>query len=113
MGNFQDLPQSVSEDDDYFERYLMKDPNHTPKRGHQRSHSLNEDLEGTKRTSRNSSFLSYIVKESSFATLSVDEDGNKTVNNYIIISNLGQGSYGKVKLCMDNRKKPFVSLSKF
>lgn len=102
MGNFNDLPQSISEDDDYMERYLEKDS-----KTHRRSRSFGNDL-GEKRSSRNSSFLSYVVKESSFATLSVDEDGNKTVNNYIMISKIGYGSYGKVKLCMDSRKKPFV-----
>lgn len=32
-----------------------------------------------------------------------DEQGVKHINEYIVVRNLGQGAYGKVKLCLDKR----------
>ena len=78
---------------------------------HRRSHSLGDTRQSLtlSTNSQKSSFLAYSVKESTFATLSVDENGQKTLNEYTILSSLGSGSFAKVKLCMNNNTgKPFV-----
>ncbi|KAG2381430.1 hypothetical protein C9374_006419 [Naegleria lovaniensis] len=49
-----------------------------------------------------------VTKFTHTVTLSTDEEGNKLVNGYTIISTLGKGSYGKVKLVLDNDNKPFA-----
>nr|CAG4717460.1 unnamed protein product [Naegleria fowleri] len=49
-----------------------------------------------------------VTKFTHTITLSTDEEGNKLVNGYTIISTLGKGSYGKVKLVLDNDNKPFA-----
>jgi serine/threonine protein kinase len=48
------------------------------------------------------------TKETSVVTNTEDEEGNKLINNYIILRNIGKGSYGKVKLCIDQNNKAFV-----
>ena len=48
-------------------------------------------------------------KETRAVKMGVDDEGNKTVNEYTIIRTLGKGSYGKVKLCMDVQNRPYVS----
>lgn len=42
-------------------------------------------------------FYQLIPYINSFVTLGVDDEGNKTVNEYSIIRNLGSGAYGKGK----------------
>ena len=41
----------------------------------------------------------HTVAETSNVVHGHDTSGNKTVNQYSIIRKLGEGSYGKVKLC--------------
>lgn len=53
------------------------------------------------------------IKETFKVQLSKDVDGNKTVNEYTILKTLGSGSYGKVKLCIDNDGKAFVRVSDY
>lgn len=37
-----------------------------------------------------------------------DEDGSKMINKYVILRSIGKGSFGKVKLCMDNGNRAYV-----
>lgn len=39
-----------------------------------------------------------------------DAEGNKIVNEYVIIRTLGSGSYGKVKLCINTENNEFYAL---
>jgi hypothetical protein len=39
-----------------------------------------------------------------------DAEGNKIVNEYVIIKTLGSGSYGKVKLCINTENNDFYAL---
>ncbi|CAG9327666.1 CAMKK1_1 [Blepharisma stoltei] len=41
----------------------------------------------------------HIVRETHEVKRGLDEDGNATVNQYSLIKNLGEGAFGKVKLC--------------
>lgn len=115
MGNIEGIPASTNDEEDLFHVLSAGGTKRARNKSHRRSQSLEslglqpQRLE--KKISQRSSFLSYVVKESSFATLAVDEDGNKMLNEYIILSNLGAGSYGKVKLCMHAKtEKPFVGI---
>eukprot|EP01064_Diplonema_japonicum_P037709 TRINITY_DN8906_c0_g1_i2.p1 TRINITY_DN8906_c0_g1~~TRINITY_DN8906_c0_g1_i2.p1 ORF type:complete len:569 (+),score=118.27 TRINITY_DN8906_c0_g1_i2:180-1886(+) len=42
------------------------------------------------------------VKETTQKRQGEDDDGNKTINQYSIVGDLGQGAYSKVKLAVDN-----------
>ncbi|KAL0487342.1 calmodulin dependent protein kinase kinase [Acrasis kona] len=48
------------------------------------------------------------TKVTNVLVLSQDEDGNKMVNNYCFMRTIGKGSYGKVKLCIDNNNRPYA-----
>jgi serine/threonine protein kinase len=94
MGNGDSFPISVNENDELFDGVK------TPNAHHRRSQSLEGFSLSPQRLDK---------KESTFATLSVDEDGNKTINEYMMMSTLGDGVGGKVKLCMDKKtQKPFA-----
>ena len=49
-----------------------------------------------------------VAKCTNTVNLSYDEEGNKMINRYTMISTLGKGSYGKVKLVLDDNNKPFA-----
>ncbi|KAL9653637.1 hypothetical protein ABK040_009114 [Willaertia magna] len=48
------------------------------------------------------------TKITSVVSLGYDEEGNKTINEYTLITTIGKGSYGKVKLCMDSSNRPYA-----
>eukprot|EP01095_Lingulamoeba_sp_RSL-Kostka_P002280 TRINITY_DN1312_c3_g1_i3.p1 TRINITY_DN1312_c3_g1~~TRINITY_DN1312_c3_g1_i3.p1 ORF type:complete len:558 (-),score=155.78 TRINITY_DN1312_c3_g1_i3:65-1738(-) len=50
------------------------------------------------------------TRETSKAFLTYDLDGNKVINNYIIIKTLGKGSYAKVKLCINSKDNEFYAI---
>ena len=43
--------------------------------------------------------VKYFVNETLHAVYGIDDDGNNTINQYSIIKKIGQGTFGKVKLC--------------
>ena len=65
------------------------------------SHDESDDGEYS---NRSSSYLSSTasIRETGSRQCGEDEDGNKTVNQYSILQQLGEGSYSKVKLVLDN-----------
>jgi hypothetical protein len=93
---------------------LEKRSNNNKKMKRRRSNSLNsrdsKQNQNSKKLQHSSSrYVSFIVKESSFVAIGVDDDGNKTINEYTVLSTLGSGSFAKVKLCVNSRtNKPFV-----
>mmetsp|Transcript_10551 Transcript_10551/g.15428 ORF Transcript_10551/g.15428 Transcript_10551/m.15428 type:complete len:621 (-) Transcript_10551:32-1894(-) len=40
--------------------------------------------------------------------LDLDEDGSKMINEYTMIRTIGEGSFAKVKLCMDDKNRAFA-----
>jgi len=50
------------------------------------------------------------VKETNVATFSVDEDGNKVINEYVIIKSIGRGSSSKVKLCINTQDNELYAM---
>jgi hypothetical protein len=60
-------------------------PKNSPKRS----------FDGTRATSVNT------IKETSTIIKDVDDQGNKIINHFLILQELGRGVHGKVKLCRD------------
>lgn len=50
------------------------------------------------------------TKETTKVTVGRNSHGNKLVNQYVFIKNLGAGSYGKVKLCVDVVDEKFYAI---
>ena len=50
------------------------------------------------------------TKETTKVVVGRDQQGNKIVNQYALIKNLGAGSYGKVKLCVDLVDEKFYAI---
>jgi len=53
------------------------------------------------------------TKESKQARISRDSYGNVTVNQYVLLKELGRGSYGKVKLCVNTEDNEFYATKVF
>ena len=110
MGNEIALPLNPSHEDSRF------DSGRNKKIKRRRSNSLNSRALGKQKKGNglhSSRYVSFIVKESSYVAVGVDEDGNKMINEYTILSTLGSGAFAKVKLCMNNtNEKPFVKKKK-
>lgn len=54
------------------------------------------------------SVSSDVPKDTTTVKISTDDEGNKMINDYTLVRTLGSGSYGKVKLCMNNEGKAYV-----
>lgn len=44
------------------------------------------------------------------AVVEVDEDGNKSVNEYLLIKTIGKGSFAKVKLCLNTKDNELYAM---
>jgi len=74
-------------------------------------------IEGRLRKSSSGDGCVYILedckshtKETKKATVGHDADGNKVVNEYVMLKVLGCGSYGKVKLCISSTNNEFYAV---
>eukprot|EP01080_Neovahlkampfia_damariscottae_P000579 gene579-8089_t len=108
MGNDIGIPLNPSHEDS---RYESNKSRNNKKLKRRRSNSLNSRSLGNQKTNglHSSRYVSFIVKESSYVAVGLDEDGNKTINEYTILSTLGSGAFAKVKLCMNSTNdKPFA-----
>ena len=52
------------------------------------------------------SISQYVVQQTRELVKQLDDEGNKLINRYTVIDNLGRGAYGKVKLAVDEANCP-------
>eukprot|EP00760_Papus_ankaliazontas_P025360 PhM_4_TR2667/c0_g1_i1/m.71706 len=83
------------------EMYICEDcvPDFAPEHNALTGHVLHE---AARRASR-------VVTETNWVSKTVLDDGNKTINNYVVLRNIGQGGFAKVKLVQDvNTRQQFA-----
>ena len=59
---------------------------------------------------REASFTAADFRQTATATLRSDRRGNAFLNQYVVIKNLGQGAFGKVKLCLNTQTNKLCAL---
>lgn len=111
MGNYVDFPESTTEgeiDSEFSIATSTATPSSSIEEHIIQRSPRNINRRSTRKSRKSIRFLGYQVKESTFVTFGEDEDGNSMVNEYSILSNLGEGAYSEVKLCVNADNQPFA-----
>ncbi|CUI14511.1 protein kinase, putative [Bodo saltans] len=58
----------------------------------------------------NTSMIAEPVRTTREARKSIDEDGSKMINDYVVLDDIGRGSFGKVKLAFDTKLCRMVAI---
>lgn len=57
--------------------------------------------------------LKDVVRVTNKVFAGIDADGNKVVNQYVLLKEIGSGSFGSVRLCIDTQTNEFCAIKIF